>query len=60
MGKELFGVKIYVSDKGFICISQEEYGFDDRCIILHPSQINLIIKWLKELKSETKTNKGDK
>ena len=52
MEKNLFDIKVYTSDKGYICIEQEDFGNDASVIILHPEQIDLLYKWLKEAKAD--------
>lgn len=45
-------MKVYVSEQKFVCISQGEYMGDDCAVIIHPTQIDLLIEWLKEAKKE--------
>ena len=53
MKKTMTEVTVYDSDTGLICISQPVMCEDDAVILLHPSQIDLLIEWLKEAKKET-------
>lgn len=50
--REMQQIKVYVSDESYICISQDHFGGDDSVIVIHPEQIDLLIKWLKEAKDE--------
>jgi len=52
MEKKLFDIKVYNSDENYICIEQEDFGHDNAVILLHPDQIELLFKWLKEAQQE--------
>jgi len=52
MEKKLFDIKVYTSDENYICIEQEDFGHDNAVILLHPDQIELLFKWLKEAQQE--------
>jgi hypothetical protein len=50
MEKKMYDVKIYTSDKGYVCIEQEDIGSDNSIIILAPDQIDILCQWLKKAK----------
>jgi hypothetical protein len=50
--KEMQQVKVYINDKGFVCIEQDDYGGENPVIFLDPNQIDILIKWLIEAKDE--------
>lgn len=50
--REMMQVKVYVGGSSMICLSQQNFGEDDTVVILHPSQIDVVIEWLKEAKQE--------
>jgi hypothetical protein len=48
MEKEMLSAKVYVSDAGYVCIEQGN-GYDDPVsVAVHPEQVPLLIKWLRE------------
>lgn len=50
-----YGIEAYISEKGFICLKQEDPMQDeDQVIIMDPIDIPVIIKWLQELVEERK------
>ena len=58
MEKGMEAVTVYVSDKNNVCIKGEAYGNEEPIIILNPHQIDAIIQWLKEAKSEALQNEA--
>ncbi len=41
------------TEDGYICISQQAGGFEaDEEIILHPEQVDLLVKWLYEVREK--------
>ena len=50
--RTMLEVEVYASENGQVCIKQPQYGHDDAIVIVHPSQIDLLIQWLKEVKEE--------
>ena len=50
--REMQQLKVYVSENGYICLQQECFGTDDSIISVHPDQVDLLLKWLKEAKDE--------
>jgi hypothetical protein len=52
MNKKMEPVEVYVSDSNFVCIKTDDYGGGEQIILLHPSQIDLLIEWLNEAKTE--------
>jgi hypothetical protein len=52
MNKKMEPVEVYVSDSNFVCIKTDDYGGGEQIILLHPSQIDLLIEWLYEAKTE--------
>lgn len=54
MDKIMYGVKVYTSEEGFICLEQEDFGHDNSIILLHPDQIDLIFKWMQEARQTLK------
>jgi len=56
MNKKMEPVEVYVSDSNFVCIKTDDYGGGEQIILLHPSQIDLLIEWLNiEWLNEAKT-----
>ena len=45
-------INVYVSDKNFVCLKQtdNELGSDD-VVILDPSQVDQVVKWMLEAKA---------
>jgi|GEM_PF-4931467 hypothetical protein len=54
MEKRMTQVKVYISDDNYICIEQDNFGNDDSIIAIHPEQVELLVKWLNEAKSNIK------
>jgi len=53
--KEMQQVKVYISEKNLICISQDEiYNDEPNVVVINPGQVDLLIKWLNEAKEELK------
>jgi len=53
MEHEMCQVKVNTTEKGLICISQDDVGTDEFSVILiHPDQTDLLIEWIKEAKNE--------
>jgi hypothetical protein len=53
MEKEMTDLKVYVSDKGFICMEQSAGGYDDpSAIAIHPDQVDILVQWLQKAKGE--------
>lgn len=52
MEKEMYWVKIYISDSNNIVISQPSDVGDESCVLIHPDQVDTVIKWLQEAKQE--------
>lgn len=45
--------EVDATEAGDICITQEFFGFDEpNEIIIHPEQIDLLVKWLYEVRDE--------
>ena len=45
-------LEVYVSDKNFVCIKEEDFQDGDKIIILEPSQVPTLIEWLREALDE--------
>jgi hypothetical protein len=45
-------IEVYVSDKNFVCIKEEDFHDGDKIIVLEPSQVPHLIEWLKEAVDE--------
>ncbi len=59
MEKKMEAVTVYVSDDNNVCIKDDyDYGDEEHIIVLNPDQIDTIIQWLKEAKSEALQNKN--
>lgn len=43
-----YGVEVYTSDAGKICIAQDQPGQDDVIVILHPDEARQVIKLLQD------------
>jgi hypothetical protein len=43
-----YGVDVYTSDVGNICIAQEQAGEGELVVILHPDEAKTLIKMLEE------------
>ena len=54
MEREMVPVKVYISDKGFVCIEQDLGLTDPDIVVLHPSQVDTVIQWLREALNELK------
>jgi len=54
MKKTMESVTVYVSEKNEVCI--ERPSDEDIVIFLNPHQIDTVIEWLKEAKSEALKN----
>jgi hypothetical protein len=50
--REMLPIKVYISESGNICIQQPEFGGEDHVIVLHPSQVTLLVEWLEECQTE--------
>lgn len=48
MKKEMQNLIVYTNNLGFVCVEQENMYQDPSIIIIHPDQIELLIKWLKD------------
>lgn len=48
MRKSMQALEIYTSDNGFICIKQESAFVEESIIIIHPDQLEVLIKWLRD------------
>jgi hypothetical protein len=55
----IYGVAVYVSDENNVCIKQEYPNDDESIIILHPNQVDTVIKWLKEAKDELENESSE-
>jgi len=58
MEKRMEAVTVYVSDTKNVCIKGDEYDGVESVIVLNPNQIDTIIQWLKEAKSEALQDKN--
>ena len=56
--KEMQQIKVYCTEAGLIAMSQPFPGEDDAIIIISPEQVDTLVKWLKEAKTEIEQNKG--
>jgi Flp pilus assembly CpaF family ATPase len=46
-------IEVYLNKNGEVCISQEYSSMEEKHIIaLNPSQVDVVIQWLKEVKAE--------
>lgn len=53
MNKEMLPVKVEKTEEGCICISQDFGAYEEEhSILLHPEQIDLLVKWINEVKEE--------
>lgn len=53
MERESQGFKVYADNQGLVCISQNDSAQQDEIYIsIHPDQVDLLIKWLTEVKAE--------
>ena len=52
MDKEMKNLKVYINEENCICIAQEDYNGEESFISIHPSQVDLVIQWLKETQQE--------
>jgi hypothetical protein len=50
--REVLPVKVYVGDHGHVVINQPGYPGDDAHVVLHPHQVDLVIRWLQETKTD--------
>jgi len=51
MKKTMYDVSV-ASQDGIIFIEQPSQDENGECVMLHPEQIDLVIKWMREAKSE--------
>ena len=49
---ERYGNHVYVSDKGYVCISQKTPGSDDSVILLAPDEVESLVDRLHEAYQE--------
>ena len=47
-------VAVYVSEKGYVCIKQENLHEDDSIIMLQPDQVPTIMTWLDDAMVDAK------
>lgn len=53
MEKKMLPVEVKKTEQGYICISQDLGAFEEEpYILLHPEQIDLLVKWINEVKEE--------
>ncbi len=53
MEREQQNIKLFIGKEGHIVIEQpQEYDSNPNTIIIHPSQVDVIVEWLQELKAE--------
>jgi hypothetical protein len=53
MAKEMLQVRIFISERGNVCIAQDnDEDQREELIIIHPDQLDILIKWLNETKAE--------
>ena len=53
MERIMWPIKVDVENRGFICISQDCDSLDENAfVLLHPDQVDILIEWLKDVKSE--------
>jgi transcriptional regulator with XRE-family HTH domain len=55
MEREMYEIKVYISDTGYVCISNGEMG---ETVIMHPSQVDTVIEWLRGVSDEINAAKG--
>jgi ectoine hydroxylase-related dioxygenase (phytanoyl-CoA dioxygenase family) len=48
-------IKAYISDYGYICLSQENCG-EESVVCFPPEQTDVIIDWIKTLKEKLQEN----
>ena len=56
MEKRMEAVTVYVSETNYVCIKGDDYGGGEPVIILDPNQVDTVIQWLKEAKTEALGN----
>lgn len=49
-------IEVSVNDQGFVCLSQDDNVSEDSTIWIHPDQIELVVKWLRDVECELKSN----
>lgn len=49
MDREMCSLSVFVNKGGSISLSQ-----DDSVVVVHPEQVDLLVKWLKEAQEESK------
>lgn len=51
MERRTWPFEVKATEEGYICISQDAGSFDDDdVILLHPEQVDLLIKWLNDVR----------
>lgn len=54
MERKMWPIKVEADSQGFIRISQEIGTFEDEdTIIIHPDQVDLLIKWIDDARNES-------
>ena len=54
--REMQQIKVYVGKDDNIWIEQSSYGNEDSIIIIHPDQVDLLVKWVSDIKKELQQN----
>ena len=57
MEKKMEAVTVYVSDTNNVCIKNDDHYGEESVIVVNHNQIDTLIQWLKEAKSEALQNK---
>lgn len=52
MERMMWDLAVEVETSGYICITQKEDMMSDSRVLVHPDQVDLLIKWLNDAKSE--------
>ncbi|NTU41683.1 MAG: hypothetical protein HGA78_01245 [Nitrospirales bacterium] len=51
--KEMLQVRVFITERGNVCIAQDnDEEQREELIIIHPDQLDILIKWLNETKEE--------
>lgn len=55
MTRQCESLKVFVSTAGFVCLQQD----CDNMIIIHPDQIELVVRWILECGTEAQAMEKD-
>ena len=54
--KRMESVEVYLSEKGQICLKNDDYGAGEQIITFTPEQADTVIEWIRQAKEEALKN----